>query len=101
MDLRYKFKSKGNDLDAIQVVLKLPWTHFLLFKRPDSLLKSRCLSLGIWTKLGLRDGSGLDIFSMALSDDFEQVRAVAVISMPLEVIFLELDTLPHIFRRLE
>ncbi|CAH2061656.1 unnamed protein product [Thlaspi arvense] len=101
LDLQCEYTSKGNDLDAIQVLLKLPWTHSLLFKKPGSLLKSKCLSVGIWTKLGLRDGSGFDIFNMALSDDFEQVRAVAVISMPLKVVFSDIDALPHIFRRLE
>lgn len=101
MDLQYEYTSKGNDLDAIHVILKLPWTHFLLFKKPSSLLKSKWLSVGIWTKLGLRDGSCFDIFNMALSDDFEQVRAVAVISMPLKVLFSDLDALPHIFRMLE
>lgn len=73
----------------------------MLFKKPSSLVKSKCLSVGIWTKLGLQDGSGFDIFNLALSDDIEQVRAIAVISMPLKVLFSGLDALPHIFPRLE
>ncbi|KAL0773839.1 PREDICTED: serine/threonine-protein kinase ATR [Brassica oleracea var. oleracea] len=101
LDLQHEYTSKENDLDAIQVLLKLPWKHSLLFKRPSSLGKAKCLSVGIWTKLGIQSGSGFDIFSMALSDDSEQVRAVAVISMPLKVLFTGLDALPHIFRRLE
>ncbi|CAN7059710.1 unnamed protein product [Brassica rapa subsp. trilocularis] len=101
LDLQHEYTSKENDLDAIQVLLKLPWTHSLLFKRPSSLRKAKCLSVGMWTKLGIQSGSGFDIFSTALSDDSEQVRAVAVISMPLKVLFTGLDALPHIFRRLE
>lgn len=101
MDLQHEYTIKENDLDAIQVLLKLPWTHILLFKRPGSLLKAKCLSVGIWTKLGIQSGSGFELFSMALSDDSEQVRAVAVMSMPLKVLFTGLDALPHIFQRLE
>lgn len=90
-------------MSAIQVLLKLPWTHFLLFEKPSSLLKSKCLSVGIWTKFGavLRVESGFDIFNMSLFDGFEQVRAFTVISMPLIAIFSGLGALPHIFRRLE
>ncbi|ESQ47406.1 hypothetical protein EUTSA_v10027615mg [Eutrema salsugineum] len=101
LDLQYEYTSNGNELDAIQVLLKLPWTHFLLFEKHSSLLKSKCLSVGIWIKLGLRDESCFDIFDMALSDVFEQVRAVAVISMPLKVLFSDLDALSYILRRLE
>ncbi|CAN8236301.1 unnamed protein product [Cochlearia groenlandica] len=101
LDLQCEYTSKGNDFDDIQVLLKFPWTHSLLFKNPSSLLKSKCFSVGIWTKLGFQDGFGFDIFNMALSDDSEQVRAFAVISMPLKVLFSDLDALPHMFRKLE
>lgn len=73
----------------------------MLFKKPSSLVKSKCLSVGIWTKLGLQDGSGSDIFNRAFCDNFEQVRAVAVISMPLKVFFSDIHALPHLFRKLE
>lgn len=73
----------------------------MLFKKPSSLVKSKCLSVGIWTKLGLQDGSDFDIFSWSLSDDFEQVQAVAAICMPLKVLFSGLGALLHMFPKLE
>lgn len=87
-------------MKAIQVLLKLPWTQPDLFEKTNSLLKSKCLSVGICAKLHLRE-SDFGIFDSALSDDSEQVQAVAVISMPLRAFFSDLDVLPHIFRRLK
>lgn len=78
--------------------MNLPWTSSRLFKTSNCRLKSKLLSVGIWTKLGLRDGSEFDVFDRAFTD--EEVRAVTVSYVPLKVLFSGLAP-PHLLPRLE
>ncbi|KAF5745781.1 serine/threonine-protein kinase ATR isoform X1 [Tripterygium wilfordii] len=96
-------KTKRDAADLIHVVLKLPWTHFLAVNEPHPLWKIKCISVQVASKLGpsLKTESDLEILDLGLSDEVEEVRLEAMISMPVMVLWSGLEVLTHMFRRLQ
>ncbi|XP_077246738.1 ataxia telangiectasia-mutated and RAD3-like protein isoform X3 [Tasmannia lanceolata] len=89
--------------NLINFVLKLPWTHSLQVTQAHPLWKTRCLSLQILSKIGVKVKSegDLEVLDLALHDEDEKVRAEAVICMPVIVLCSGRSLLQPIFERLE
>ncbi|XP_010266921.1 PREDICTED: serine/threonine-protein kinase ATR isoform X2 [Nelumbo nucifera] len=97
------FRNKGDDADHIISVLKLPWTHSLAIPQAHPLWKAKCISIQIFSKIGIRlnTENDLEIFDLALHDGAEEVRVEAVLSIPMIVLWSGFDLLVHIFEKLE
>ncbi|XP_021286556.1 serine/threonine-protein kinase ATR isoform X2 [Herrania umbratica] len=95
------FKNESNEV-AINVVLKLPWTHTLVVPKPHLPWKAKLISIQVVSKLGPRfsAGNGFEVLDLALHDEIEEVRKEALLSMPVIVLWSGLDALAHMFRRL-
>ncbi|KAG9442834.1 hypothetical protein H6P81_018688 [Aristolochia fimbriata] len=87
---------------AFYSILKLPWSHSLLDSPSHSLWKTKCLSIQIFFMIGVKGSPGgdLEVLDLALRDETEEVRAEAIISVPMMVLQTG-AMLPHICRRLE
>ncbi|KAI3834279.1 hypothetical protein MKX03_030086 [Papaver bracteatum] len=95
---------KTMDVNAnLRVVLMLPWTHLLATTEADPMRNTKCLSVQVLSKIGsaLKPESVLEILDLALCDEAEEVRAEAVISIPMIVLCSGLGVLPHMLRKLE
>lgn len=96
------FKNKGYGSDLLNVVLKLPWTHHVVVTEPHPPRKAKCAALQVFSKLGQSmTESDSEILDLALCDEFDEVRAEAVISLPLIVMWSGLGVLTNVFKRLE
>ncbi|KAM7257739.1 hypothetical protein ACFE04_013480 [Oxalis oulophora] len=93
---------KNGDDNAIHGVLKLPWSNSLVVTEPHYALKTKCLCLQIVSKIGfaVKMENALEIMDLGLSDESEQVRLEAIISLPIIVMSFGIDMIPHIFGRL-
>lgn len=89
--------------NLLNTVLKLPWTHSLPVTQVHSLWKTRCLSVQVASKIGtkLKTESLLELLDLALYDEAEEVRAEAIISMPVIVFCSGHGLLAHMVKRLE
>ncbi|XP_007041728.2 PREDICTED: serine/threonine-protein kinase ATR isoform X1 [Theobroma cacao] len=96
------FKNESDEV-AINVVLKLPWTHTLVVPKPHLPWKAKLIAIQVVSKLGPRfsAGNGFEVLDLALHDEIEEVRKEALLSMPVIVLWSGLDALAHMFRRLE
>ncbi|GLT42972.1 hypothetical protein SLA2020_169490 [Shorea laevis] len=97
------FKNEVENLDLINVVLKLPWTHSLVVHKPHPAWKAKCASIKILSKLGpsFSAGIGFEVLDLAVQDEVEEVRIEAILSMPVMVFWSGLYALNHVFKRLE
>ncbi|KAJ4962511.1 hypothetical protein NE237_022450 [Protea cynaroides] len=97
------FRYTGLDEDFTNFVLKLPWTHSHVVAQTHSIWKTKCLSIQVLSMIGIRlkCESDLEVLDLALHDEVEEVRAEAVISMPMIVVWSGLGLLADIFGRLE
>ncbi|XP_068639721.1 serine/threonine-protein kinase ATR [Aristolochia californica] len=88
---------------AFNCILKLPWSHSLLDSNSHPLWKTRCLSIQIFSMIGVKESTGgdLEVLDLAHSDEAEEVRAEAIISIPVMVLCTGRGILPHMCRRLE
>ncbi|XP_054777127.1 serine/threonine-protein kinase ATR [Prosopis cineraria] len=93
----------NHDADLLHVVLKLPWTHRLLAVDHHCPWKTKCLSLQVASKLGpsVNNEVVLEVLDLGLSDESEEVRIEAVISMPVMVLWFGHDLLPPVVQRME
>lgn len=94
---------KGDGLDILSMVLKLPWTSPLMATEPCTPWKAKCIAVQASSKLGriLRTESDFEVLDLALHDESEEVRTEAVISLPVIVLWSGHDALTHMFKRLE
>ncbi|KAL5856184.1 hypothetical protein ACOSQ3_006018 [Xanthoceras sorbifolium] len=97
------FKNKGDSVDLLNVVLKLPWTNPVVVSEPHPPWKTKCIAVQVVSKLGqsLKTESVLEVLDLALLDESEQVRIEAALSLPVIVLWYGLGLLTHMFKRLE
>ncbi|PON40311.1 Coatomer beta subunit [Trema orientale] len=96
------FGNQDVDADQVRVLLKLPWTHSDIDRKPNHLSKAKCFSVQVASKLADRSSeSDLEVLDLGLHDEAEEVRSEAVISMPVIVLWSGHRILSHIFRRME
>ncbi|KAJ0077184.1 hypothetical protein Patl1_35864 [Pistacia atlantica] len=69
------FKSKGDGVDLLNVVLKLPWTQPIVVSEPHPPWKTKCSAVRVFSKLGQ--------------------------NLTTEILWSGLNVLPHIFKRLD
>ncbi|GER42368.1 serine/threonine-protein kinase ATR [Striga asiatica] len=97
------FESAGDIEDLLRPVLRLPWNcnHAVIESHPS--WKAKCLSIRILSRLGCtaQHSVDLDILDLGLHDDDEEVRAEAIMSMPVIVLFSGSPLLRPMFGRLE
>ncbi len=96
-------KLKGDDVNLMHMLLKLPWTHSHMVAGPHPPWKAKCTSVKVVPMLGnsLKTESVLEVLDLGLHDDAEDVRLEAVISMPMIVLWSGLGVLAQMFERLE
>lgn len=96
-------KNKGDGVDLLNVVLKLPWTQPIVVSEPHPPWKTKCSAVRVFSKLGqsLTTESDFEILDLACRDESEEVRIEAIICLPVVVLWSGLNVLPHIFKRLE
>ncbi|KAJ0089366.1 hypothetical protein Patl1_32855 [Pistacia atlantica] len=97
------FKSKGDGVDLLNVVLKLPWAQPIVVSEAHPPWKTKCSAVRVFSKLGqnLTTESDFEILDLACRDESEEVRIEATICLPVVVLWSGLNVLPHIFKRLE
>ncbi|KAF2302161.1 hypothetical protein GH714_033137 [Hevea brasiliensis] len=96
-------KLKGDDVNLMHMLLKLPWTHSHMVAGPHPPWKAKCTSVKVVPMLGnsLKTESVLEVLDLGLHDDAEDVRLEAVISMPMIVLWSGLGVLAQMFERLD
>ena len=89
--------------NLLKTVLKLPWTYSLPVTQVHFLWRTSCLSVQVASKVGtkLKTENLLELLDLALYDEAEEVRAEAIISMPVIVLCSGHGLLAHMFKRLE
>ncbi|KAL5978486.1 hypothetical protein ACLOJK_029603 [Asimina triloba] len=88
--------------DFIQTVLKFPWSHSLLTTQAHSLSKTKCFSVQIFSKVcGRLKFQNLQLMDLALCDEAEEVRAEAIISLPVVILFSGTGLIPQVLGRME
>lgn len=97
------FRNKGDGVDLLHMVLKLPWKYSLVVTEPHRPWKLKCLSLQVLSKIcpNLNTESDLEVLDLGLHDEAEEVRRAAVILMPVIVSWSGHGVLTHMFRRVE
>ena len=91
----------GDCTDRIFSILGLPWTHFVEGTQPRQSQRIKCLSIQILSKIGPKSESELEVLDLGLSDEVEEVRLEAVISMPLLILSSGFHALLPVFTRLK
>lgn len=94
------FWNDKDTADLIFSMLKIPWTHFLEVIRTHQPWRTKCLSIQVLSKIGPKSESQLDVLDFGLSDEAEEVRTEAVISMPLIVLSSGFHALSPVFTQL-
>ncbi|KAK4847635.1 hypothetical protein QYF36_004185 [Acer negundo] len=97
------FKNKGDNVDLLNVVLKLAWTNPVVVTEPHPPWKTKCIAVQVVSKIGqsLSTEIVLEVLDLALLDESEQVRIEAVLSLPVIVLWSGLGVLTHMFKRLK
>ncbi|XP_048234616.1 serine/threonine-protein kinase ATR isoform X1 [Ricinus communis] len=97
------FKLKGDDVDLVHMLLKLPWTHSHMVGGPHPPWKAKCNSVQVVSKLGpsFKTESVMEVLDLGLHDGAEEVRLETIVSMPVIVLWSGLDVLAQMFKRLE
>lgn len=84
-------------------LLQLTWTSRSLVAHTHPVWKIKCLSIQVLSKIGtkLNAECDLEVLDLAIHDEVEEVRAEAVISMPVIILCSGLNLLANMFKRLE
>ncbi|KAK8964692.1 Serine/threonine-protein kinase ATR [Platanthera guangdongensis] len=88
--------------DDLTYLLKLPWTNDSSISLADPIWKIKCLSIQVLSKIfHWSVGSNLEVLDMAITDEVEQVRKEAVVSLPVIILCSGHNMVEIIVRRLE
>lgn len=89
--------------DIVIFILKIPWTHSFVGNQSHPLWRIKCFSLQILTKIAftVNSESDLAVFDLALHDEDENVKAEAVISLPILVLCSGLRLSVQMCKKLE
>ncbi|KAI0514246.1 hypothetical protein KFK09_010281 [Dendrobium nobile] len=88
--------------DDLIYLLKLAWTNETGISLADPIWKIKCLSIQVLSKLGPSNVEcNLEVLDMAITDEAEQVRVEAAISLPVITFYSGHQMQESIFQRLE